>query len=224
MLTRSQVETTGPGSNAGRASLLRRALRLETFTIGWNVVEGVVAIGAGWLAGSIALVGFGLDSAIEVIAAGALYHRLRAEVRGATQEESERSERVALCIVGVTFFLLGLYIFYEAASTLWSREAPETSAAGLCLAAISMVVMPVLAWAKHRAGRSLGSEALVADAKETFVCSYLSLTLLLGLGLNMVAGWWWADPVAALAMLPFVLYEGWEAVEHGTKECEQGHR
>ena len=215
-MTQSQAEATKPGGNAGRASLLRRALRLESFTIAWNVVEGVVAVGAGWLAGSIALVGFGLDSAIEVIAAGALYHRLRGEMRGATREESERMERVALRIVGVTFFLLSLYILYEASSTLWSREAPETSAVGLCLAALSLVVMPVLAWAKQRAGRSLGSEALAADAKETFVCSYLSLTLLLGLGLNLLAGWWWADPVAGLAMLPFVLHEGWEAVEQST--------
>jgi cation diffusion facilitator family transporter len=181
-------------------------------TIVWNVAEAVIAVGAGWLAGSIALVGFGLDSVIETIAAAALYRRLRAEQSGATEEEAEAHERRALWIVGVTFFLLSAYIVFEAASTLWTKEPPEVSRVGIILAAVSLVVMPALAIAKHRAGEALESRALVADAKETFVCSYLSLTLLAGLGLNALFGWWWADPVAALAMLPLVIREGWEAL------------
>jgi cation diffusion facilitator family transporter len=196
-----------------RALLLNRALWLERLTIAWNVVEAVIAIGAGWLAGSIALVGFGLDSVIETIAALALYRRLRAEQAGAIKEETEAHERRALFIVGVTFFLLSGYIAFEAASTLWTEEPPEVSRAGMILAVVSLVVMPALAIAKHRAGKALSSRALVADAKETFVCSYLSLTLLAGLGLNSLFGWWWADPVAALAMLPLVIHEGWEAIE-----------
>jgi len=196
-----------------RSLLLNRALWLERLTIAWNVAEALIAIGAGWRAGSIALVGFGLDSVIETIAALALYRRLRAEQAGVTEEEAEAHERRALWIVGVTFFLLSGYIVFEVASTLWTKEPPEASRVGIILAAVSLAVMPALATAKHRAGKALKSRALVADAKETFVCSYLSLTLLAGLGLNALFGWWWADPVAALAMLPLVIHEGWEAIE-----------
>jgi cation diffusion facilitator family transporter len=196
-----------------RTVLLVRALRWERLTILWNVAEAVIAVGAGWLAGSVALIGFGLDSVIETIAATALYRRLRAEQAGASEEESEAHERRALRLVGITFFLLGGYIAFEAASSLWTREPPAVSRLGILLAAISLVVMPALAIAKHRTGKALQSRALVADAKETFVCSYLSFALLVGLGLNALLGWWWADPVAALAMLPFVLHEGREAIE-----------
>lgn len=206
---------------APRTSLLRRALGLEALTIGWNVLEAVIAIGAGWLAGSVALVGFGLDSVIETIAATALYRRLRAEQAGATEEEAEVHERKALWIVGITFFLLGGYIAFEAVTTLWTSESPQTSPVGIILASVSLVVMPVLALAKHRTGKALNSRALVADAKETFVCSYLSLSLLAGLGLNALFGWWWADPIAALTMLPFVLREGWEAIEEAREEGEE---
>lgn len=198
---------------SSRETLLQRGLRLEALTIAWNVIEAVVAIGAGWVAGSVALVGFGLDSTIETIAASALYIRLRAEMKGATEEQAEAHEVRALRIVGITFFALALYIVYEAGSTLWLREAPAESPIGIALAALSLAVMPILAWAKLRTGKALESRALIADAKETIACSYLSLTLLLGLGANALFGWWWADPVAALAMLPWVIREGREALE-----------
>lgn len=197
---------------SSRMALLRRGLRLEALTIAWNVVEAVVAIGAGWLAGSVALVGFGFDSTIETIAAAALYVRLRAEMRGASEAEAEAHEARALRVVGVTFLVLTAYIVYEAGSTLWFREPPEVSQVGIGLAALSLVVMPFLALAKLRVGRKLESRALIADSKETFVCSYLSLALLLGLGANALLGAWWADPMAALAMLPWVVKEGFEAL------------
>jgi divalent metal cation (Fe/Co/Zn/Cd) transporter len=196
-----------------RTGLLRHALRLEAVTIAWNVLEAVIAIGAGILAGSIALVGFGLDSVIETVAAAALYWRLRAELLGSDGPALQRQERRALRIVGFTFLALAAYILYEASSTLWSREAPEPSPAGIALAALSLVVMPILGLAKLRTGRRLESRALVADSKETFLCSYLSFALLLGLGANAVYGAWWADPVAALLMLPWVVQEGLEALE-----------
>ncbi len=205
-----------------RSLLLDRALWLERLTIVWNVAEAMIAIGAGWLAGSVALVGFGLDSVIETIAALALYRRLRAEQAGATEEEAEAHERRALWIVGVTFFLLSGYIVFEATSTLWTKEPPEVSRVGMILAVVSLAVMPALAIAKYRAGKALRSRALVADAKETFVCSYLSLALLAGLGLNALFGWWWADPVAALAMLPLVLREGWEALAEASEGTGEG--
>ena len=142
-----------------RSRLLERGIRLEQITIGWNVVEAAVAIGAGWMAGSVALVGFGLDSVIETISAGALYHRLRGEQRGSSREEAERRERRALRIVGVTFFLLAAYVTLEAIRTLVRREPPAESPVGIALAALSLVVMPLLALQKQRVGKALGSRA-----------------------------------------------------------------
>lgn len=199
-------------SDHQRGDLVAHALRLEGLTIAWNVLEAAIAISAGVLAGSIALVGFGLDSVIETIAASALYHRLSAEKRGASSADIERYEHRALRIVGVTFLALAAYILYEAGTTLWTHETPAPSTIGLVLATLSLIVMPILAFAKLRAGQKLESRALIGDAKETFVCSYLSLSLLLGLGANALLGWWWADPVAALLMLPWVAKEGVEAL------------
>jgi divalent metal cation (Fe/Co/Zn/Cd) transporter len=196
-----------------RSGLLQHALRLELLTITWNVLEAVIALAAGWLAGSIALVGFGLDSIIETVAASALYRRLRAEHAGASEAEAEEHERRALQIVGFTFLALAAYILFEAGSALWLEEHPGTSGIGIVLASVSLLVMPILGFAKLRTGRALESRALIADSKETFACSYLSLALLLGLGANALFGAWWADPVAALLMLPWVVREGREALE-----------
>jgi divalent metal cation (Fe/Co/Zn/Cd) transporter len=167
-----------------RQRLHRRALRLEYFTVSWNVVEAVVAVTAGLLAGSVALIGFGVDSGIEVLSA-----------------------------VAATFFLLAAYIGFEAIGTLVSGEAPERSTVGLVLSLVSLAVMPLLAYWKGRTGREMGSRALRADAIETWVCSYLSLALLVGVGLYSAFGWAWADPVAALAMLPVIIWQGWETLE-----------
>jgi divalent metal cation (Fe/Co/Zn/Cd) transporter len=187
----------------------RRAVQLEYFTVGWNVIEAGVAIIAGVLASSIALVGFGLDSVIETVAAVALLWRLRQ--RGEWEEAAAESR--ALRIVGATFFLLAAYVTYESVRDLWLRERPQESLIGMVLAGVSLVVMPVLGTAKRRLARRMGSRALAADGMETLLCAYLSFTLLLGLGLNAWLGWWWADPVAALAMVGFMLREGWEAFE-----------
>jgi divalent metal cation (Fe/Co/Zn/Cd) transporter len=206
-----------------RRKLLRRGLRLEVITVAWNVLEAAVAIGAGWLAGSVALVGFGLDSTIETVAAATLYVRLRAELRGQSESEADAHEARALRIVGTTFMALAAYIVYEAGAVLWLREAPAPSRVGIALAVLSLTAMPLLAWAKHRTGRALGSRAIVADAKETIACAYLSFSLLIGLGANALFGLWWADPVAALAMLPWVIREGWEALEEsGCSDADSG--
>lgn len=211
--TASRGADNVPEVAISRDVLLRRGLRLEVFTVGWNVVEAAVAIGAGYVAGSIALVGFGLDSVIESISGVALYHRLRGELLGGT-DTNESRERRALYFVGISFFLIAAYVLYEAIHSLWQREVPEHTTVGIILAAVSLIVMPLLGWRKMRTATALESHALAADAKETFVCSYLSLALLLGLGLNAWLGWWWADPVAGLLMLPLIVYEGWEALEH----------
>jgi cation diffusion facilitator family transporter len=195
-----------------RQELHRRALWLEYFTVGWNVIEGVVAIGAGIIAGSVALIGFGVDSSIEVISALGLLWRLRKAGPEATVAEESGAERRALYVVAATFFLLAAYIAVEAGSSLIGREAPERSTVGLVLSVLSLVIMPALAYMKQRTGRQMGSRALVADAAETWVCSYLSLALLAGVGLYALFGWWWADPVGALAMLPVILWQGWETL------------
>jgi divalent metal cation (Fe/Co/Zn/Cd) transporter len=190
-----------------RAEDTRHARRLEYLTIGWNFfIEAGVAIGAGVMAGSIALVGFGVDSLIESLSGGVLLWRLR------SHEADERRERLALRLVGMSFLVLAAYVAFEAAKTLWLREPPETSSVGIALAAFSLVVIPVLARAKRRVAARLQSRALHADSRQTDICAYLSAILLGGLGLNALVGWWWADPVAALVMLPAIVKEGFEAL------------
>jgi len=184
----------------------QQAVRLEYFTVGWNIIEAAVALVAGVLAGSIALVGFGLDSIIETISGLTLLWRLKQ--RGDFEAEAESH---ALRIVGLTFFALAAYVSYEALTDLWRLEQPRESLVGIILAAVSLVVMPLLGRAKRRVAVRLQSRALAADGMETYLCSYLSFTLLLGLGLNAWLGWWWADPVAALAMVAFMIREGVEA-------------
>jgi len=203
------AHTPGPP----RAMLLRSGVRLEWFTVGWNSVEAIVAIGAGLAAGSIALVGFGLDSVIETSAGLMVLWRVMREVGGAAEANVIRAERQALSFVGLTFLGLAAYICYESGGKLWRQEAPAESWVGIALAACSLIVMPLLAVRKRAVARALGSRALEADAVETAVCAYLSFTLLLGLGANALFGWWWADPVAALAMLPLILKEGLEALK-----------
>jgi divalent metal cation (Fe/Co/Zn/Cd) transporter len=195
-----------------RRTLDRRALWLEYFTVGWNVIEGVVAIAAGIIAGSVALIGFGVDSSIEVISALGLLWRLRTAGPDATVQEESAAERRALYVVAATFFLLAAYIAVEAVTSLLGQEEPDRSTVGLVLSVLSLVIMPALAYMKQRTGRQMGSRALVADAAETWVCSYLSLALLAGVGLHVLFGWWWADPVGALAMLPIILWQGGETL------------
>jgi len=176
---------------AERARLQRRGVRLEWFTVTWNVIEAAVAITAGVITGSVALVGFGVDSGIEVVAASALLWRFRQARADATDKEHSAAERRALYIVSGTFFLLAAYISFEAVTALANNDEPETSRVGVVLAVVSLIVMPTLAYAKQRTGRALGSRALEADAVETWVCAYLSLALLAGVGLHAAFGWWW---------------------------------
>lgn len=190
----------------------RLALWLVTATMAYNTVEAVVALWSGVMARSIALVGFGLDSVIEWVAGAVVLWHLRGEFRGANPEHVERTERRAHRVVGATFLLLALYVTVQAAWVLWAREAPAESLIGIALAAFSLAIMPLVSWGKLRAARKVGSAALRAEAKETLACSYLSFTLLLGLVANAAAGWWWADPVAALLMVPWLLKEGREGL------------
>lgn len=185
----------------------RRAIRLEYFTIAWNTAEALVGIVAGYLAGSVALLGFGLDSVIETVSGATLLWRLKQRGELETKAESR-----ALRLVGLTFLALAAYFSYESITDLWFRHQAERSLIGIILAAVSLVVMPLLGCAKRRVARQLSSRALAADGMETYLCSYLSFALLLGLGLNAWLGWWWADPIAALAMVAFMIREGLEAL------------
>ena len=192
--------------------LLRRALWLVGLTLAYNVVEAGIAIWAGTDADSIALLGFGLDSVVECAASAVLLWRLSVELRGGDEERVEAAEGRARRFVGLTFLVLSAYVLVESVLTLVSGDRPAASVVGIVLAAVSLAVMPLLAWAKLRTAKRLGSGALEAEAKETLACALLSFTLLVGLVLNAAAGWWWADPVAALAMVPWLVREGVEGV------------
>jgi len=199
-----------------RRAVAERGKRLEYFTIAWNSLEGLVALIAGVLAGSISLVGFGIDSFIEVTSGATLLWRMTVD---AEEQTRERNERLSLRIVGTCFLALSAYVGYESLADLISTRAPEHSIPGIILACVSLVVMPILSGAKKRVGKELSSAAMTADAKQTDFCVYLSAILLAGLLLNATLGWWWADPAAALIMVPIIAKEGVDAVQ-GTACCD----
>jgi len=199
----------------------RIALGLVIGTLTYNLIEASVALASGLRADSIALLGFGLDSIIESIAAGVLLWRLWHGVRGASETRLAHMDRRVHRVVGGTFILLAIYIVAQAAWTLATRLQPEESLIGIALAVASVIVMPLVSVGKIRAARHLGSQALVAEAKETIACSYLSFALLLGLLLNATLGWWWADPVAALLMVPWIVKEGVEGLRGGICGCAE---
>ena len=188
-----------------RHNFVRRGQRLEYFTIGYNSIEGLVSIVAGAIAGSVSLIGFGLDSIIEVTSGAALLWRLNNDPNATRREQVERT---TLRIVGACFLALAAYITYQSATTLIGQERPERSVPGIIVAAVSVVVMPLLARAKRKVAAGIGSGAMKADSRQTDFCMYLSAILLGGLLLNAVAGWWWADPVAGLVMVPIIAKEG----------------
>ncbi len=201
-----------------RTALLKRGRQLEYFTVFYNSLEGLVGVAAGLLAGSIALVGFGFDSAIEVTSGAALLWRLS---KDGDPERREHLERLTLRIVGACFLALAVYVGCDSVLSLVRKEAPERSLIGIGLAVVSLVVMPLLARAKRAVARAIGSAALSADARQTDFCTYLSAILLGGLLLNAVLGWWWADPVSAAIMVPIIAREGVLAMR-GKTCCECG--
>ena len=188
-----------------RTQLVRRGRQLEYFTIAYNSAEGLVSIVAGLIAGSVSLIGFGLDSLIEVTSGAALLWRLHHDLNASRREHVER---ITVNIVGWCLVVLAAYILYESGSTLIGHETPERSIPGIIVAAVSVVVMPVLAKAKRRVAAGIGSSAMNADSRQADFCTYLSAILLGGLLLNALIGWWWADPVAGLVMVPIIAKEG----------------
>jgi divalent metal cation (Fe/Co/Zn/Cd) transporter len=197
-----------------RETVARRGKHVEYLTIACNSAEGLAGVVAGALAGSISLVGFGIDSFIEVISGSVLLWRMSVD---ADVHNRERNEKLSLKIVGVCFLALAVYVGYESFSNLLTRKAPEHSVPGVILACVSLVVMPFLSRAKKRVSNELGSAAMHADARQTDFCIYLSVILLIGLILNLALGWWWADPTAALVMVPILAKEGIDGIR--TKAC-----
>jgi len=202
-------------SSDRRSALVRRSRKLNLLTLGYNLVEALVSLAAGLVAGSVALIGFGIDSGIEVSAGAAALLRLRAD-RDARARE--RSERRTLRLIGVLFLLLAVYVTADSGLALWTREAPQRSRIGVVILALSVLIMPVLARAKKTIAVAMRSGALVAEATQTSVCAWLSAIALVGVGLNAAFGWWWADPLAALGMVPIIAREGIEGVR-GRSTC-----
>ena len=203
------VPIKAPCSAIQRGALVARGKRLEYFTLAWNSLEAAVALISGALAGSIALVGFGLDSVIETASAGILLWRFRGD---ADAERREQAERTARRLVGVCFLLLAAYVAVEAVRALWIKAQPERSLPGILIAVAAVIVMPVLGRAKRRVAGELGSDALHADSRQADFCAWLSAILLAGLLLRTTLGWWWADPAAALVMVPIIAREGVQGV------------
>lgn len=193
---------------AQRAGDIQQALRLEYFSLVWNFIETFVGFAAGLASGSIALIGFALDSVVEASSAGALVWRFRAEQRG--PERAEEFERRAVRMVGWAFVALAAYVGIKAAYDLVTQARPEESMTGIVLAAVSLVVMPYLAWRKRAMAKVVDSRALDADSHQTSLCTFISAVLLVGLAANAWLGWWWADPVAGLAIAGLAAKEGHE--------------
>jgi divalent metal cation (Fe/Co/Zn/Cd) transporter len=202
-----------------RRVLLRRAVVLAWFTVGWNVIEGIVAIAAAVLAGSQALLGFGLDSGVESLSATVVLWRLSAERRN--PERAEAVEQQALRLIGVTFLVLAAFVAVEAVRALVGRHEPDMSMIGIVLTSVSIVVMQWLARTKRRVGIAMGSKAVEADSSQTSACVYLSVVVLGGLLLNAAFGWWWADPLAALGVVVFLIRDGRDALttDHADDCC-----
>lgn len=202
----------------GRPALVRRGRLLSRATLAYNSLEGVLAVALGASAGSIALVGFGIDSGIEISASLVALWRLSADHEPAKRQ---RAERISHRVIGSLFLALALYVTYDALQALLRHEAPDASILGIALAIASLLIMPYLAREKRKVGAALASRALVAESKQTSLCVYLSAILLGGLVLNALVGWWWSDPVAALVMVPIIAREGIEGVR-GEPPCGDG--
>jgi divalent metal cation (Fe/Co/Zn/Cd) transporter len=203
--------------SATRTDLIQRGERLEYFTILWNSIEGLLSVGAGIAAGSIALVGFGLDSFIEVASGSALLWRMKAD---RDVERRERVERISLRVVGFCFLALAAYVAIDSVHSLLQRTGPERSILGIAIGVASLFVMPLLARAKRNVGKAIDSPAMIADSQQTQFCTYLSAVLVAGLLLNFFFGWWWSDSVAGMVMVPIIANEGIEAVRG--KQCSCG--
>lgn len=215
-MDRADISGVTAIATPSRPELVRRGQWLTRATLAYNTLEGMVSLGAAFAAGSVVLLGFGIDSCIEVAAGLAAIWRLRLDHDIARRADTERR---ALRYIGTSFLLLAAYVAFDATRSLWQRNEPRESWLGIGIAVASLFIMPWLARRKRRVAALLDSGALTAEARQTEICVYLSGILLLGLALNAAAGWWWADPVAALGMVPLIAWEGVEGVR-GRSHCD----
>lgn len=197
--------------------LYRKGLYLEYFTVGYNILEAIASIVFGSIAGSIALIGFGLDSIVESLSGLVLVWRLSRHGKISVEAE-ERLERRATRFVAITFFILGMYILVQSVRKLILAEIPDPSLPGIMIAMASIIAMPILTWQKYKTGKQINSHALVADSKETLACAFLSVALLLGLSTNYLFGFWQADPIVGLIIVAFLFWEGWEGWKGANEE------
>ena len=192
--------------------LHKKALWLSYFTVGYNILEGIISILAGSIAGSIALIGFGLDSFVESLSGSVMIWRFR-QAGKISEEEEEKMEKRATLLIAYSFFILGAYVLYESGKKLYLREIPEPSLLGIIVAIASIIVMPILFYLKYQTGKAIGSRSLIADSKETLACVFLSVSLLIGLVLNYLYGLWQADPIVALVIVIFLVKEGYSILK-----------
>jgi len=205
--------------NINTDRLYRKGLRLEYFTVGYNILEAIASIVFGGIANSIALIGFGLDSIVESLSGLVLIWRLRQHGR-ISREAEERIEKRATRFVAITFFVLGSYVLFESIKKLVVAEIPEPSLPGIIIAVASLIAMPLLTWQKYKTGKQIDSRALIADSKETLACAFLSVALLSGLGANYLFGFWQADPIVGLIIVAFLFREGREVWKESSEEAE----
>lgn len=201
-----------------KESLNRKALLLSYFTLVYNFLEGLISVAFGILSGSIALVGFGLDSFIESLSGGVMVWRFF-DSNNISHDDGEKKEAIAIKLVAYSFFVFGIYVLYESVKKLYFVEIPDPSLIGIVIAIISIIVMPVLYYLKNNTGRAIGSISLVADSKQTLACVFLSFALLVGLGLNYIYGLWWSDPVVGLLISAYLFIEGYKTLNHEELNC-----
>lgn len=200
-----------------RGKYLRKARKVQVYNVIYDTIEVVVSLIAGFSSGSAALIGWGLDSIIEVVSASTLWWRLNGEVKGISEKRVRKRERATLYVIAISFLLVSAFITYDSISKLIAQNPPSWSTAGIVILVISLVVNPILIWYKYRYGKKLDSKELIADSKDTFVCLYQTIAVLGGLLAVRYLDWGWADPVAAFLIVPYALKEGWEAFQNGRK-------
>ncbi|MCC9137528.1 cation diffusion facilitator family transporter [Pontibacter silvestris] len=205
-----------------REKCLKKAKKVHEYNFVYDTIEVVVSLTAGFTAGSAALVGWGLDSIIEVISASTLWWRLKGELEGISSEKVEKRKKITLYVIASSFLIVSAFITYDSVTKLIKEETADWSTMGIVILIVSLVINPILIWYKYRYGNRLDSEALKADAKDTFVCLYQTVAVLGGLLAVRYLGWWWVDPVAALLIVPYALKEGWEAFRNGRRITYNG--
>lgn len=199
----------------GRKKYLHKAETVQKYNVAYDVIEVGVSLTAGFTSGSAALIGWGLDSIIEVISASTLWWRLHGEIKGIREERVKKRKKITLYVIAISFLIVSLFITYDSITKFISEKAPAWSTMGIVILLVSLVVNPILIWYKYSYGKKLESKELIADSKDTFVCLYQTIAVLAGLLAVRYLDWWWADPVAALLIVPYALKEGWEAYKNG---------